>query len=624
MHPTDAPATGEEGENQVAYATAATLNDEGQVRRVGSVLLAALLLVATTSFAVRPVAPALAVIVRSTADGVAAAERLVVQLGGRIDLQLGIINGFRATVPPAALERLAGSEQIFSITPDEPVHLNAVDPTLGYDTGDDGSPYLVAKAVGATNAWSAGLTGAGVDVAVIDTGVVPLPELANRVVYGPDLSPESQVDALRYLDSYGHGTFMAGLIAGRDPKLTSVKATTQSNYTGIAPDARVVSVKVSTYNGATDVSQVLAAIDWIVQHRQSGGLNIRVLNLSFGTDSVQDYRLDPLTYAAEVAWRAGIVVVAAGGNQGFGNARLNDPAYDPFIIAVGADDTRGTAGSGNDLVPDFSAQGTATRGVDFVAPGRSVISLRAAGSYIDTNFPNGRVGDRFFRGSGTSQAAAVTSGVVALLLQQRPELTPDQVKYILRGSAAPLPAETSVSKGQGLVSVTRAMTFATPSASTAFQSFEPATGLGSLDAARGSQRLTDSGVVLTGEQDIFAKTFDTSKWAPLSLSGSSWTGGDWMGSSWTGSSWTGSSWTGSSWTGSSWTGSSWTGSSWTGSSWTGSSWTGSSWTGSSWTGSSWTGSSWTGSSWTGSSWTGSSWTGSSWTSQFWSGSGWGP
>ncbi len=581
------------------YASAATLTDGQPLRRAGSVLLAAVLVFTALGAALRPGAPSLAVIVRSTADSVAAAERLVQQLGGRVDLELGIINGFRATVPPAALDRLLNSDRINSITPDAPVHLNGVDPTLGYDTTDDGSPYLVAKAVGATSAWGAGLTGAGVDVAVIDTGVLPLPELANRVVYGPDLSPESQVDALRYLDSYGHGTFMAGLIAGRDPNLASVKSTGQGNYTGVAPEARLVSVKVSTYNGATDVSQVLAAIDWVVQHRKSGGLNIRVLNLSFGTDSVQDYRLDPLTYAAEVAWRAGIVVVTAAGNQGFGNSRLNDPAYDPFVIAVGADDTRGTPGSGNDLVPDFSARGTLTRGVDFVAPGRSVISLRAAGSYIDTNFPNGRVGDRFFRGSGTSQAAAVTSGVVALLLQQRPELTPDQVKYILRGSAAPLPSETSVSKGQGLVSISRAMTFATPASSTAAQTFEPATGLGSLDASRGSQKLADSGVVLSGEQDIFGRTFDSAKWAPLSLSGSSWTGGDWMGSSWTGSSWTGSSWTGSSWTGSSWTGSSWTGSSWTGSSWTGSSWTGSSWTG-------------------------SSWTGSSWTSQFWSGSGWGP
>lgn len=607
----------------MTYANAATLSDGRPMRRAASVLLAVVMVALTLGAAMRmPGAPSVAVIVRSTADAVAGAERLVVSLGGRVDLPLGIINGFRATVPASALARLAHAPQIWSITPDAPVHMNAIDPALGYDTADDGSPYLVAKAVGAVSAWQAGLTGAGIDVALIDTGVAPLPELANRVVYGPDLSPESQIDALRYNDTYGHGTHMAGLIAGRDPSLASGAMANAGSYTGVAPGARVVSVKVSTYNGTTDVSQVLAAIDWVVQHKNTDGLNIRILNLSFGTDGTQDYRLDPLAYAAEVAWRNGIVVVAAAGNEGFGNAKLNNPAYDPFIIAVGADNMKGNAGSGNDMVPDFSARGDG-RGVDFVAPGKSVISLRVPGSYIDTNFPNGRVGERFFRGSGTSQAAAVTSGVVALLLQQRPNLTPDQVKYILRQSAAPLPAEDSIAKGKGLVAIDRAMSLATPSSGYQ-QTYEPSTGMGTLEGARGHQRLTDNGVELTGERDIFGNNFDTSVWAPLSASGSSWTGGTWMGSSWTGSSWTGSSWTGSSWTGSSWTGSSWTGSSWTGSSWTGSSWTGSSWTGSSWTGSSWTGSSWTGSSWTGSSWTGSSWTGSSWTNHFWSGSGWGP
>ena len=437
-------------------------------------------------------------------------------------------------MPVALLPQLANSTAIWSVTPDSPVHLNAVDPTLGYDTGDNGSPYLVAKAVGATSAWQAGLTGAGVDVAVIDTGIAPLPELGNRLVYGPDLSPESQIDALRYNDTYGHGTHMAGLIAGRDPKLPAGAIASQGTYTGVAPGARVVSVKVATYNGATDVSQVLAAIDWVVQHRNSNGLNIRVLNLSFGTDGAQDYRLDPLAFAAEVAWRNGIVVVAAAGNEGFGNAKLNNPAYDPFVIAVGADDTRGTAGSGNDLVPDFSARGDG-RGVDFVAPGRSVISLRVPGSYIDTNHPAGRVGERFFRGSGTSQAAAVASGVVALLLQQRPEpdARPGQVHPAPVGRAAsrrgqhrqgPRPGRHRPRNGHGDTHQGYA------------QTFEPSSGTGSLEASRGSQKLTENGVELTGEKDIFGNNFNTGAWAQASANGSSWTGGDWMGSSWTGSS----------------------------------------------------------------------------------------
>jgi hypothetical protein len=595
--------------------------DERPIKRVAAFALATMFAVSGLAVAlqVRTGSATVPVIVRSTAESLAAAQRRVVSEGGRIDLMLGIINGFKATIPVSALTTLANARSIWQITPDAPIHMNGMS-DYGYDGGDVGSPYLVAKTVGAVAMWGKGYTGKGVDVALIDTGVVPLPELAGRVINGPDLSPESQVDALRYMDTYGHGTHMAGLIGGRDPRVGAVKDTGDVHYTGVAPDARIVSVKVSTYNGASDVSQILAAIDWVVQHRNTDGLNIRVLNLSLGTDGVQDYRFDPLTYAAEVAWRAGIVVVAAGGNEGFGSQRLNNPAYDPFVIAVGADDMMGNASDSNDQVPAFSARGTLTRGVDVVAPGKSVISLRASGSYLDVNHPEGRVGTKLFRGSGTSEAAAVTSGAVALLLQARPTLTPDEVKYMIRQTAAQMKRENELdAKGEGLVRIDLAAAASTPSATAATQTYERATGTGSIDAARGSQRLTDNGVVLNGEVDIFGTSFSSAGWAATAATGTSWAGGSWMGHDMTGTGWTTDAFGRSSWAGSSWTGSSWTGSSWTGSSWTGSSWTGSSWTGSSWTGSSWTGSSWTGSSWTG-----SSWTGSSWTSQFWSGSGWGP
>lgn len=588
----------------IAYGVSWT--DDRPIRRAGVIVLVAILLLSLGGAALRQGTPTVSIIVRAAAASVDGAARAVREMGGSVDLRLAIINGFRATVPLSSLAELTVSPLIRSITPDSPVEMQSVDPGLGYDTGDDGAMYRVAQAIGAPNVWQSGYTGKGVDVALIDTGVVPAPELRGRVVNGPDLSAESQVDALRYLDTYGHGTHMAGIIAGRDPSLPAGAVPNNSNFTGVAPDARIVSVKVANYNGTTDVSQVLAAIDWVVQHKTSGDLNIRVLNLSFGTDGTQDYRLDPLTYAAEVAWRAGIVVVAAGGNDGFGSARLNDPAYDPFVIAVGADNVNGNTGSGNDFVPDFSARGE-VRKVDFVAPGRSIISLRAAGSYLDDQNPNGRVGDRFFRGSGTSQAAAVTSGAVALLLQQRPYLTPDQVKYILNTATAPMPSESSLAKGNGLLSIDRASRANTPDLTVAAQTWEPATGLGSLDAARGSIRLSDGGNVLSGERDIFGQPFSTTDWAPRAANGTSWNGGSWMGRQLTGVGWCNASWTGSSWTGSSWTGSSWTGSSWTGKTWSGSSWTGSSWTGSSWTGSSWTGSSWTGSSWTGSMWSGSGW-----------------
>ncbi|MEX2546970.1 MAG: S8 family serine peptidase [Chloroflexota bacterium] len=581
----------------IAYGVSWT--DDRPIRRVATILLVAAVALGGLLVALQArTSGSLPVIVRSTADSVAAARDQVLAAGGSIDLELGIINGFRATVPAAALAGLAASQFIWSITDDSRVTMQS-DP--GYAPTDDGSPYLAAQAIGAPMLWHTGITGRGVDVAMIDTGVVPVPELAGRIVNGPDLSPESQSDNLRYLDSYGHGTHMAGLILGRDAELAPGELPNSTTFTGVAPEARLVSIKVANYNGTTDVSQVLAAIDWVVQHRKSGDLNIRVLNLSFGTDGTQDYRLDPLTYAVEVAWRAGIVVVAAGGNTGFGSAHLNNPAYDPFVIAVGADDTRGNAAPGNDRVPDFSSRGLA-RKVDFVAPGKSVISLRAAGSYIDQNSPLGRVGERFFRGSGTSQAAAVTSGAIALLLQQRPELTPDQVKYLLREGAAPMPSEPTVADGEGLLRIDRAASKPTPTGTAHVQTWEPATGLGSLDASRGNAKIHENGTALTGERDIFGQDFATADWAPRSADGTSWSEGSWMGRKLTGQGWCESTWTGSSWTGSSWTGSSWTGSSWTGSSWTGSSWTGSSWTGSSWTGSSWTGSSWTANFWSGAGW----------------------
>ena len=192
-------------------------------------------------------------------------------------------------------------------------------------------------------------------------------------------------------------------------------------------------MKVASSDGATDVSQVIAAIDWVVEHRNTDGLNIRVLNLSFGTDSTQDYRLDPLAYAAEVAWLHGIVVVVSAGNSGLGASQLNDPAYDPYVIAVGADDTKGTRRPEGRHDPVVGDRGNGVRHPDVVAPGKSIVSLRDPGSGSSTSSNRARAwsASRFFTGSGSSQAAAIVSGAVATLLQQRPWMTPDQVKALL-------------------------------------------------------------------------------------------------------------------------------------------------------------------------------------------------
>ena len=469
----------------------------------------------------------------------------------------------------------------------------ALDTTLGLIGGADWgyAPSVarmpeVASAIGADQLWSRGITGKGVGVALVDTGVVPVQGLtAGNVVNGPDLSFESQSPS-PYLDGYGHGTHLAGIIAGNDG--------TSGGFKGIAPQSTLLSVRVGAHDGAADVSQVVAAIDWVVQHRADPGLNIRVLNLAYGTDGTQAPNLDPLTHAVENAWRAGIVVVVAGGNGGTTRTSVDNPARDPFVLAVGADDTRGTTSATDDVVPAFSTRGSSTRRVDFVAPGQSITSLRDPGSYVDTEYPAAVVDSRFFKGSGTSQAAAVTSGAVALLLQARPELSPDDVKAMLKATAQPMLKADSAGRGAGLINVAAAASALRPLSG---QTWTRSTGLGTLEGARGTQHVGDNGVDLTGERDIFGKSWLPSVWAPASAAHTAWTGGTWNGSDWTGGCWCGTSWTASTWSSRTWSGSNWSGRSWSSISWDSRTWSSRTWSGSQWTSRTWSSRTWSGSSW---------------------------
>ena len=584
---------------------------------VASVLLA--LMCAGTSWGAGSGAPAgkggyASVVVRAEVGTERRVERATERLGGQLVLPLRIINGFSAKVPANAVPALRRVSGVVSVTPNA-----AMTPeSTTYDPVTDmGSTYNVTSMTGARAFWRAGFTGKGVDVAVIDTGVAPVDGLtaAGKVLNGPDLTPESQKPNLQYMDGYGHGTFMAGLIAGRSNAVSGPYANDTQNYLGMAPDARIVSVKVGDALGNADVSQVIAAIDWVVQNRNSNGLNIRVLNISYGTDSSQPYEVDPLAFAAEQAWKQGIFVVAAAGNAGFAkNGSMVNPAYDPLLLAVGAADSMGTTTLADDVPASFSSSGTSSRSVDLLAPGSHIVGLRVPGSYVDQTYGStGGITPTLFRGSGTSQAAAITSGAAALLVEQRPSITPDGLKAVLLNSAERFNGVKW--QGRRELNLANALTYATPSWST--QYVARSAGGGSLELSRGSVHLTMGGVTLTGEQDIFGKPFVAAAHAALEATGSSWSGGVWNGSSWSGSSWSGSSWSGSSWSGSSWSGSSWSGSSWSGSSWSSNVWTGSSWSGSSWSGSSWSSSVWTGSSWSGSSWSGSSWSDASWSSAAW-------
>ncbi|NND76282.1 MAG: S8 family serine peptidase [Ilumatobacter sp.] len=462
-----------------------------------------------------------------------------------------------------------------------------------------GSMYSVVDQIGARTMWERGITGAGVNVAVIDTGVAPVDALSgpDKVIALVDLSAEAEIEEATYLDTYGHGTHMAGIIAGRTPGADPTTAEDHPEwFMGVAPDASLISVKVGDNSGAVDVSQVIAGVDWVIEHADE--LDIRVLNLSFGSDSLHSYLTDPMTYAVERAWKAGIVVVVAAGNDGLGEARLAVPANDPYMISVGGLEA---ASNSAFVIPDWATNGNMVRNPDIGAPGTSIESLRSPGSRADLEHPTARVGDDLFLGSGSSQAAAVTSGAAALLLQEQPSLTPDQVKAKLKrgADAGAVPFASEIYRGEGLLRVDVASSAPTFLAT---QLHPAALGTGSLHGSRGSASMTVLGITLEGEVTVL--------------------GNDWLGSSWTGSRWTGSRWTGSRWTDAEWMGSRWTGASWTGSRWTGSRWTGADWAGSRWTGAEWNEASWSGSRWTGSRWTGSSWSGSRWTGSSWSSAGW--
>jgi serine protease AprX len=479
----------------------------------------------------------------------------------------------------------------------------AVDPALGYDVPDDrGSLHNIAGVVGALDAYRYGITGKGVGVALIDTGVTRVRGLdTGNVVNGPDLSFDSQDPATAHVDGFGHGTHMASIIAGRDAVRHPADYTDPGRFTGIAPDANLVNVKVGAANGDVDVSQVIAALDWVVQHRKDEGLNIRVVNLSYGTDSVQDHMVDPLAYAVENAWKNGIVVVAAGGNEGDTTTNLANPASDPHVLAVGAMDSAGTMTTVDDTVPSWSTDGTAERHVDVTAPGVSVLGLRAPGSVADTQNPSAVVGTRFMRGSGTSQAAAVVSGEAALLLQAKPNLTPDQVKQILMGTASGLNNVSTLLEGSGTTDLRRAL------GSVPKAIVDPApwgTGTGSLEASRGSFHVvvgdeTTGEVALAGEVDVFGQAWNGANWATLSEKRKSWKDGAWLGASLTGPKWVDTGDATKSWPTAVWsdTGAVLTGGDWTGRMWRDGDWSGRMWRDGAWSGRMWRDADWSGRMW---------------------------
>lgn len=512
------------------------------------------------------------VIVSST--GLLSPVTAVLGVLGTVVTPFHLIDAVLATIPTAAQGLLSALPGI-TVTPDVSVTVQSAAPE---STGPHPPSDAFLHQTGATTLATAGDTGQGVTVAVLDTGIDNLPDFAGRLIDGVDLTG----DGNPFDDQYGHGTFVAGLIAGDG-------ASSGGQYSGEAPGASLVSIKVAGADGVTHLSTLISGLQWAVDHETAD--NIKVLNISLGFKPFESTVINPLDQAVEATWRSGITVVTSAGNAGPSNGTILSPGDDPLAITVGALDDLAQPTVSADDMNDFSSVGpTSPDGwikPDLVTSGRSVVSLAAPGSTIYQQNPSALVGSANFVGSGTSFSAAIVSGAAALILADNPGLTPDQVKARLLGTTNPGPVGNPFVDGHGALNAYAAATapsmnfnqfslLTLPTLPGQTVSLSPLRGISTWNASRWSGGTAQSG------WNGGTSSGGSGGWSPRSWNGDSWAGSAWNGWAWTGSAWDTGGWTGSAWDGGGWTGSAWDGSGWTGSAWDGSAWTGSAWDSSAW------------------------------------------
>ncbi|MBT4522815.1 MAG: S8 family peptidase [Halieaceae bacterium] len=333
--------------------------------------------------------------------------------------------------------------------------------------GNSDNPYF-PRVAGASALHTQGITGKGVTVAIIDSGLWEHQALTHntsgrqRVIARYDAI--NHVVGDRLFDESGHGTHMTSVLAhSGEVKLGNQPTGT---FKGIAPDVNLVAVKAFDIEGQGDFLDIVRAIQFVVDQRDT--YNIKVLNLSFAAKPRWNYWQDPINQAVMRAWASGITVVAAAGNEGPDPITVGSPGNLPYLITVGAVTDSWTPDlRDDDYVPDFSSQGPTPNAhikPDIVAPGGHIAGITRPGSRLTQDFPEYLLKTGEFVMTGTSQASALVSGIVALLLQLEPDLSPDDVKCILTTSAEPainrdnLLAYSPFQQGNGYVSATRAVT----------------------------------------------------------------------------------------------------------------------------------------------------------------------
>lgn len=375
----------------------------------------------------------------------------IVKLGGTILGQLPLVNGVVALLDHNGIVSLSNQSNVVYISKDRPL-------TPFFDNA--------APAVNASAAWQSNYTGYGIGVALIDSGVNSHPDLLttgllplSRVVYNQSFVPGSSSAA----DAYGHGTHIAGLIAGNG--LSSTGPLFSQTFKGIAPGSQIVNLRVLDANGSATDSTVIAALSRAIALKST--YNIRVINLSLGHAVYESYKLDPLCVAVEKAWKNGIVVVVAAGNNGryqptSGYATVTSPGNDPYVLTVGSMKPMGTPQRTDDLIASYSSKGPTVidhvAKPDVVAPGNLLVSTETSNTALYNTETSNQVpyssyvyggssspSKTYFELSGTSMATGVVSGIVADLLQAHPTMTPDQVKArLMKTASKSFPTSSSV------------------------------------------------------------------------------------------------------------------------------------------------------------------------------------
>ena len=454
------------------------------------------------------------------------------------------------------IDAIAASDSVDLIVADNPVFGLDYASSMDITNLSIGLDKVASPAAG-------GPDGAGVGVAVLDSGVATTSDLRNsRIVGWKDFVNSKPTP----YDDAGHGTFVAGLIAGDGTASLPLDQGGSANvqFRGVAPAANIIGVKVLDSTGTGRTSSVMAGILWAIAHKNQ--YNIRVLNLSVGSDPVAPTDFDPIAQAVQWAWKNGITVVCAAGNEGeTGPGGILSPGDNPYVITVGASDTRQTASTSDDSVTYYSSIGPTLwdeyAKPDLLAPGNRLISVRVPGSYIDTNFPQNLIpvssyvtgasasaDPSYLMLSGTSTAAPVDAGVAALMIGEDPSLTPDDVKVRMMDTADPIPGVSRFQQGAGLL--------------------DAAGALASTQHSNGyalSEDVGDGTTILT--QDDYAN-WDQTAWSKYGWTKFRWTKFRWTKFRWTKFRWTKFRWTKFRWTKFRWTDVAWTKFRWTKFRWT--------------------------------------------------------